>query len=54
MEREIPEYWIVDDDRRAITVVKPGRDPEIVTDRLTWAPPGASEPLTFELTDVFG
>jgi Uma2 family endonuclease len=54
MQREIPEYWIVDDDRRAITVVQPGRDPEIVTDRLTWSPAGAREPLTFELTHVFG
>jgi Uma2 family endonuclease len=54
MDRQIPEYWIVDGDRRAITVVRPGRDPEIVTDRLTWAPAGAGEPLTFDLTRVFG
>jgi Uma2 family endonuclease len=54
VERGIPEYWIVDDGPRTITVVRPGCDPEVVTDRLSWAPAEAREPLTFDLQDVFG
>jgi len=53
VEKEIPEYWIVDGDERTITVVKSGRDPVTVRDVLTWAPATASEPLTFELMRVF-
>jgi Uma2 family endonuclease len=54
MSEGIPEYWIVDGEIRTITVVRSGRDPEAVTDQLTWMPAGAREPLTFELTRVFG
>jgi Uma2 family endonuclease len=54
MEQGIPEYWIVDGDTRTITVVRPERDPEVVADRLTWAPAGTTEPLTLELARVFG
>jgi Uma2 family endonuclease len=54
LETEIPEYWIVDAEIRTITVVKPGRDPEAVTDQLTWSPAGARASLTFDLADVFG
>ena len=53
MSEGIPEYWIVDGDFRTITVVRPGRDPEPVTDRLTCSPAGARDPLTFELSRVF-
>jgi Uma2 family endonuclease len=53
-EQQIPEYWIVDGDARAITVVRPGDDPVTVNGTLTWAPAGASEPLTFDLSRVFG
>jgi Uma2 family endonuclease len=53
MEKEIPDYWIVDADPRTITVVQPGRDPQVVTERLTWSPVGAREPLTFDVTHVF-
>jgi Uma2 family endonuclease len=50
----IPEYWIVDDDTRTITVVQPGRDPVTAADTLTWAPAEAIAPLTFPLSRVFG
>jgi Uma2 family endonuclease len=53
LEKEIPEYWIVDGEQRTITIVAPGRDAAVVTDRLTWAPAGASDPLTCELARVF-
>ncbi len=54
LEKGIPEYWIVDGDRRIITVVQPGRDAVVVSDRLTWAPAAASEPLTFDVGPLFG
>jgi Uma2 family endonuclease len=50
----IPEYWIVDGDVRTITVVQSEREePLVVTDRLTWSPAGAREPLTFDVARVF-
>jgi Uma2 family endonuclease len=52
MEHRIPEYWIVDGDERSLTVVRPGRDPVTVRDVLTWAPAGASEPLTFAVSRI--
>ena len=54
MEHGIPEYWIVDDGPRTITVVRPDRDPDVVHDVLRWHPAGTREPLTFALTRVFG
>jgi Uma2 family endonuclease len=54
LEQGIPGYWIVDGDARTVTVAIPGRDPEVATDRLTWAPAGARAPLTFELARAFG
>ncbi len=53
MKEGIPEYWIVDGAARTITVVLPEREPLVVSDRLTWAPAGASEPLTFDVARVF-
>lgn len=52
-EQAIPDYWIVDGDARAITVVRPGHDPVSVADTLTWAPAAAREPLTFPRSSVF-
>lgn len=54
LEKGIPEYWIVDGDTRAITVVAPEREPVVVTDEMTWAPAGAREPLTFAVARIFG
>jgi Uma2 family endonuclease len=54
VEEQIPEYWIVDGDAETITVVVSGRDPAVVVDRMTWAPEGASEALTFALAAIFG
>ena len=54
MDAGIAEYWMVDPDLRVITVVRSGREDEVVSEALTWAPAGASEPLTFALTRVFG
>jgi len=53
-EAGVPEYWIVDEDRRSITVVHRGAFPVTTTDRLTWAPREVEATLEIDLVDVFG
>jgi Uma2 family endonuclease len=50
----VAEYWIVDGDRRSITVVRRGASPVTTSDRLTWAPKEAEATLEIDLVDVFG
>ena len=50
----IPEYWIVDPDARVIERWRPDDErPEILAERVTWHPEGATEPLTIELPPLF-
>jgi Uma2 family endonuclease len=50
----IPEYWIVDPDARVIERWRPDDErPEILSDRITWQPEGATGPLTIELPPLF-
>ena len=50
----VPEYWIVDLDARVIERWRPEElRPEILTDRITWAPNEAAEPLTIELAEYW-
>lgn len=49
----IPEYWIVDVDATRITVVRPDRDDELVTDVLRWQPQPAVSALEIVLGTVF-
>jgi len=51
----IPEYWIVDLDARVIERWRPGDErPEILSERISWQPEGAAEPLTIELPEFWG
>ena len=51
----VPEYWIVDLDARVIERWRPEDDrPEIVSERMGWAPEGAAEPMTIELAEFWG
>lgn len=50
----VPEYWIVDGDRRSITVVRRGAAPFTTTDQLTWAPAGIAATHEINPVDVFG
>ncbi|MGH7646183.1 MAG: Uma2 family endonuclease [Gemmatimonadales bacterium] len=53
-ERGVREYWVVDGDARVVEVWGPEAElPAIERDRLTWQPPGASEPFTLSLEDLF-
>jgi len=50
----VAEYWVIDGQARSITVAKPDGESRLVTGRLTWFPPSASEALSFDVARVFG
>jgi Uma2 family endonuclease len=52
-ELQIPEYWIVDSERRLVTVVRPGQTDVVRDTSLEWHPSGAAAPLTIELRVLF-
>jgi Uma2 family endonuclease len=50
----IPEYWIVDPDAPVIERWRPNDErPEILPERTTWHPEGATESLTIDLPQLF-
>jgi len=50
----VPEYWIVDPDARVIERWRPDdQRPEILSDRITWMPDNAAEPMTIELAEYW-
>lgn len=53
VEIGVPEYWIVDGDRRAIRVVRQGRDDVITEEMLRWHPVGARAALTVDVSAMF-
>jgi Uma2 family endonuclease len=54
LDAAIAEYWIVDPDERSICIVKANHHDDIVTERLQWSPTGSREPLSIQLSEVFG
>ena len=54
MDAGVAEYWMIDPERRVITAVRKGREDVVSTESMTWSHDGATEPLTFELSRVFG
>jgi Uma2 family endonuclease len=52
-DARIAEYWMVDPERRAVTVVEPESADRIVRDVLTWSPPGSSFPLEIRVPELF-
>ena len=54
MDAGVAEYWMVDPERRVITVVRLGRDDLEARETMSWRPAGATEDLTFEVASVFG
>lgn len=52
LDAGVPEYWVIDPEACSMTVVTRG-SAWTVTDRVTWAPAGASAPLTFEVAGIF-
>ena len=50
----VPEYWIVDPEARLVERWRPGDErPEILTERLEWAPEPGRDPLTIDLPAFF-
>jgi Uma2 family endonuclease len=52
-DASIAEYWMVDPERRTITVVAAGRPDVTETETLAWSPAGASAPLLIEIAALF-
>lgn len=53
-EAGVSEYWIIDDDARIIERWQPVDErPAIISDVLSWNPPGAAEPFLLDLTALF-
>jgi Uma2 family endonuclease len=53
-DEQVPAYWIVDLDARAVERSTPDEPrPEILVDRVDWLPEGASEPLIVDLPAYF-
>jgi Uma2 family endonuclease len=50
----VPLYWVVDGDERSVEVWTPSDDfPVIERERLAWHAPGAREPFTLSLEELF-
>jgi Uma2 family endonuclease len=52
-DARIPEYWIIDPERKTVTVVARNELDRTVREILIWYPLGADEPLEVKLSDVF-
>ena len=53
LDHGVPEYWIVDPEALAITVIRPGHPDRVERQRLAWSPAGAAASLTFEVAAIF-
>jgi Uma2 family endonuclease len=50
----VPLYWLVDGDERLVEIWTPSTAfPAIEKERLVWSPPGAPEPFTLALEELF-
>ena len=54
MDAGVAEYWMVDPERRVVTVVRLGREDVVARETVRWRPDGAAAELTFEVARVFG
>jgi Uma2 family endonuclease len=53
-EEQVLELWVVDPESELVERWRPGDErPEILTDKLMWAPPGTNETLTVDLLTLF-
>lgn len=53
-EAGVPLYWVVDGDGRSVESWTAADEfPAVERERLAWHPPGAREPLTLSLEELF-
>lgn len=52
-DARIPEYWIIDPERKTVTVIARNELDRTVREVLVWYPSGAAEPLEIQLADIF-
>jgi Uma2 family endonuclease len=52
-DARIVEYWIVDPERKTVTVIARNEMERTVRDTLVWYPSGAVEPLEISLSEIF-
>ena len=53
MESGVPEYWVVDPDRREVLVVRQNEADVVTTTELIWQPSGVAEPLLLRVEQFF-
>ena len=53
LDAGVAEYWIVDAEAQSVRIVRQGEEDQLATERLTWAPVGAREPLVIEVPAIF-
>jgi len=52
LEVGVPEYWIVDADRREVRVVRGGQEGIVLTDQIVWTPAGVTDPLVVSVAAI--
>jgi Uma2 family endonuclease len=52
MEANVAEYWLIDAERRTLTVVRPNVSDLVTNGSYSWQPVGAQQPLEVHLQDV--
>ena len=50
----VAEYWMVDPERRTITVVRAEREDHVASTEFLWYPPGVRSPLAITVARAFG
>ncbi|HEY4219295.1 MAG TPA: Uma2 family endonuclease [Gemmatimonadaceae bacterium] len=53
LDAGVEEYWMVDPDRRTVTVVRAEESDQIASDTFSWHPTGAAIPLTIDVGSLF-
>lgn len=52
-EVRVPDYWIIDEERRQVTLARPDTRDRVITDRFEWSPAGTNASLAINLDDLF-